>query len=75
MKFTKKELYEIEKAFDSLAAQHTQGVAMTIEKMSKMKKGDEYFSKQLFDSFVESHEMLRTISAKAYRLRDGDNDK
>lgn len=73
MKFTKKELYEIEKMFDISAGHLTDAHARMMNIVSPLAKNGNKVEKhlhKLFDEHVEAWDVYRTISAKASKMRE-----
>jgi len=70
-KFNEKQLYEIEKIFDHAASQIGVQHANNLMQLKgiKSKKLDKHLTK-MFDWYVESFDMYRTISAVAANMRE-----
>jgi hypothetical protein len=67
-RFTKQELYEIEKAFDQLAGQVAHATGDFVSRMGTTKKAKPLVDK-VIDGACSYYDMARTISAKASKFR------
>jgi len=75
IKFTKEELYIIERTMDMLSTEHLKGVGQLMNTFERQKgkikeKGIKFIEKE-FDDWVKTFDTLKTISAKCEMLSRG----